>query len=250
MLVWQQVVSVTACLVVALAVGYQHHVRRGVLGQLAAVTPQYEQARQRTDQLNRLQAELKEAQAEADLITYLKHPWKRTQIVAELLKPLPDEITFTVLQIGSQHTTGNMPAGQPLLTEKRQDEAAKPAQSPAVEDLKRLREEMDPVQTVVTIEGLTTDIGVLHRYLGHLNGSSLFRKVDLETLDGEQASGDKDKEKGLHFVATLQVERPYGVPGGPSGPPAASVASLGRIPQPASLAPATTPRAPHEERPQ
>lgn len=220
LLVWRNAITAMTCIVVAVAAVWQQHVRSNLASQLQAATPQYELARRETSELNKLQAQLRDAQTEAELVAYLRHPWPRTQLLAELLRPLPDEITFTVLNIGLLQPAGAPRPGQILPTEKRPEDL--PSHLSASEDLKKLREERDRAQTVITLEGVTTDSDALHRYLGQLNDSALFTNAELESLDVEQ---NVDKPRRLRFVATLQVEPAYGIPGGPTGPPASAVAN-------------------------
>ena len=44
--------------------------------------------------------------AGAELYTYLRHPWPRTQLFSALLRPLPEEITFLQVQIFRQPAAG------------------------------------------------------------------------------------------------------------------------------------------------
>lgn len=218
-MVWRNAVTAGLCVAVALVAIVQSYLYRSLLGELAALESPYEQAHRQTEQLNQLQAELKTAQADAELFAYLEHPWPRTQIVAQLLEPLPEEIAFRSVRIGkpSNALEGRNTA---LLAERREEKRPEALREPpAVEDLRRLREEQDRTPTVVTLEGTTSDSNALHRYLGQLNGGGLFRQAELETLD------ETPDHKGLmQFRATVQVRPGYGLPGGPSGPPAADLA--------------------------
>ena len=56
---------------------------------LEHVTTQHDEAKNQNLQLTRLQSELKEVNCDAELFTYLRHPWPRTQILAAILTPLP-----------------------------------------------------------------------------------------------------------------------------------------------------------------
>jgi Tfp pilus assembly protein PilN len=172
------------------------------LAQLATVNPQYDLARRQTDQLNKLQAELNDAQADAELITYLRHPWPRTRLLEELLRPLPEEITLTSLQIDQQEPAVGSRPGRLVPLEDRQKEPA--AEQPAsVADLKQLRGERDQARTIITLEGITSDSSALHHYLSQLNDASLFSNAELESFQVEQI---EETGKVLRFVAKLEVE--------------------------------------------
>ncbi len=230
MLVWRHAISVVIGVAICASALYQQHAFRSVRAQLAAVSPKYDLARQQTDRLDQLQTELNAATAEADLVTYLRYPWPRTQLLAELLQPLPDDVTFTAVDISLRQPPAAPATSRSLATEKPQGEKIV-KELPSVEDLKSLRQQRDQARTIVTIEGLTTDTDALHRYLGRLNNGTLFSNAELESLDVEDAG---DKSKVLHFIATLQVEPAYGVPGGPVAPPTSVIVGLEPASPPAS----------------
>ena len=167
------------------------------------------QTRQTLDQL---QSQLQLARTRADLVTYLRHPWPRTRILAALLGPLPDNVSFEELTMevqapsGARHGSSRSPAAQ----EEQRSESA--ALAPAARDLQRLREEVDSQQTIVTITGVTSDSAALHEYLGALGRERLFSTAQL------QSSGiDRSDPTSIRFSVTLIVRPGYGQPGGPSG---------------------------------
>ena len=184
---------------------------------LASCQPGCAAAAQTRETLNQLQSELQLARAGADLVTYLRHPWPRTRILAALLGPLPDKIRFEELKI-----VGEAPPGAQLARlrssasqEEQQRELA--GMPPATRDLKRLREQLDSQQTIVTVTGVTSDSASLHEYLGALGREELFSKAQL------QSSGiDRSDPTSIRFGITLVVRPGYGQPGGPSGADAAA----------------------------
>jgi hypothetical protein len=97
----------------------------------------------------------------------------------------------------------------------------------------------------VTLEGTTTDSDALHRYIGQLNGASFFSNAELESLEVAQ-SGEKSS---VHFVARLLVEPAYGLPGGPTGPPASATASVQSTAVPVQAPQALASAKPQEARP-
>jgi len=198
---------------VGLASLAQHWHRRSVEAELAAIQPQHDLAVLQNEQLAAMQSQLLTARASAELFTYLRHPWPRTQILAEVLAPLPAEVTLNRLAITRQASTERRPTQRRSRAEQQAAESAEAALPAATRDLKRLRAEVDPAQTVVAISGETTDSAALHRYLGSLEKSDLFSKVELSDVETSEA----DPTRSLRFSTVLIVRPGHGQPGGPRG---------------------------------
>ena len=96
---WQIIVVISFLGLVALLAVSQNIRRRLVEKELDALTPAYELALSQTQQLSEVQAKLKQTESHAELITYLRHPWPRSQLLSALLSKLPEEITLQQLQI-------------------------------------------------------------------------------------------------------------------------------------------------------
>ncbi|HUT95190.1 MAG TPA: hypothetical protein VMY37_37400 [Thermoguttaceae bacterium] len=180
--------------------------------ELAAREPARAAAAETKDALGELQSQLQLAQASANLVTYLRHPWPRTRILAAILGPLPNEITFEKLYINRGESAGRKPAERRSRAGKEADQEPTD-RPPAVRDLEKLREELDSGQTIVTITGVTTESAVLHQYLGALGRDALFSKSQLQSIEA-----DTDDPARIRFSATLVVRPGYGQPDGPSGP--------------------------------
>jgi len=207
------VVLLFSALIAAAAFG-QHHRRSRLEADLAAIAPRRQAAAEQNRVLGELQSQWRVARADAELFTYLRHPWPRTRILGALLAPLPEEITFEQLEIRRQ-----TPAGRPYVerlsrSEQEEQEAQLASQPPAARDLKQLRDQFDARQTVVTINGRSSQSAALHRYLGELGGEELFSKVELASIESEQTGADET----LRFCATLVVRPGYGQADGPVNP--------------------------------
>jgi hypothetical protein len=212
------VVIVFAALLAAAVVSQQDR-KRQAEKQLAAIQPQYDLAIRQNRKLAEVWAELDTARNAAELFTYLRHPWPRTQILAALLAPLPEAITLETLQIAPEVSGGRRQGSGSRGQAADHQSAISNQQSldklpPAARDLKRLRDEFDNAKTVVTISGITSDSAALYRYLGGLGGTSLFTRANLNSLD----SAENEPAGALRFRATLVVRPGYGQPGGPTGP--------------------------------
>lgn len=218
---WRLGLLGAAVAVFALAAVGQLVRRQHVRAELDMIEPVHAALLAHGKQLAGLQTHLQTARATAELVTYLRHPWPRTRILDEILRPLPEELTLDRVTIdrGTPETRG----GQPRLSRaQEQAEAAKAAAlPPAIRDLKRLRDEADPTRTVVNIVGTTSDNAALHRYLAALEKNQLFSKVEL--VDVESSEG----HTGMRFSMMLVVRPGYGQPGGPAAPPSHEAARPG-----------------------
>jgi hypothetical protein len=183
---------------------YEHH--------LAEVRDQYGVALMQSQQLTKLEQDMKPWQAQAELWTYLRHPWPRSQILRQVLRTLPPQITLS--RIATERETVATDPGQPTAPPRTLEEirAEDAKRLPAERDLCRLRAEIDSTRTVVTLEGLTQDNISLHAYLGRLASQGLFARSELSSLE----SGDKNHPGVSQFRARLIVRPGYGQPG--SGP--------------------------------
>jgi hypothetical protein len=198
----------------------QYFLRGKAQRQLREFMPQYNLTVCQDNQLTELQARLQPIRATAELNTYLRHPWPRTQLLAALLKPLPREIVLHEVRIAREAAKSIETPGMARPDAKAEaDSNAK--LSPAARDLKWLRGNFDKATTLITITGFTTETALLHRYLGDLGKQDLFSAVDLLSigrLPGEMANR-------LRFSVTVSVRPAYGQPGGPGRPKENSVAS-------------------------
>jgi Tfp pilus assembly protein PilN len=189
----------------AAAALFQHREQRRLRAELARLEPAKAQGAAIQMEIDRMQADLRAAQAEAELLTYLRHPWPRTQILAALLAPLPDEITFEELQI-VRETASRRAVAPPA--ESR--EGAAPSGLPvATLDLNRLRDEVDGRETLVSISGTASDSQSLHRYLAELDKVDLFARTELVAIETSEIDPQR-----LRFSVTVTMRPGYGQSGG------------------------------------
>jgi Tfp pilus assembly protein PilN len=188
---------------------YQQRIRLLANQQLADLLPSYQRAQQETTRLAQLQQLLQKEDKLADLCIYLRHPWPRSQILAALVKPLPDEVQLRELSIQREP----LPAADlgPSRSE-RPGEAALAKTDPNEHDLQALREQWDKTRIVVKLSGVTDDALALHRYFGQLDRAQIFVKVDVGAI--EQIAGASDRS--IQFSARVFVRPGYGQPDGPT----------------------------------
>jgi len=210
---WRIVVVGAFAAVIAVAAFGQHQRRTRLESLDAEITPAHEAAVQGNQGLQDLKSQLELARADAELFTYLRHRWPSTRILDALLASLPDEITFEQVEIRQEAPAGRLSVGSLSREEREAEDERLAGLPPAARDLGQLREQFDVEKTVVTITGLTTDSGALHRYLGKLSRVELFRKAELDTIDSDQIGGAAK----LRFSVSLVVRPGYGQAGGPTG---------------------------------
>ena len=179
---------------------------------MARCQPAHQAAAQTRNTLDQLQSRLQRARDDADLVTYLRHPWPRTRILAALLGPLPDGVRFEELQIACEAPAGAELARLRSPAAQEDEEGQMAALAPAARDLKRLRQQCDRQQTVVTLTAVTDDSVALHDYVGALGRDDLFAKAHLQS-----SKIDRSDAASIRFSVTLVVRPGYGQPGGPCG---------------------------------
>lgn len=193
--------------------------RRLIEAHLQTVRQQYDQVVHTGKELTALQAELRAARAEAELLTYLRRPWPRTQLLAAIAEPLSEPITLNKLTV-RQEEAGGSPAPPPPRGQTAQDQAAAEAAQPAAErTLKQLRTMFDEAPLTVTLEGVSRDSTALHVYIGKLAESEWFSAVELRSID----RSDDAQAATFRFIARLVVRPSHGRPQTP--PPKAGLAA-------------------------
>jgi len=218
--------KLTVVLVVSAMVGatslFQHHLKCAAQRDVAAVAPLYQAAVAETERSSAIHQEVRIARSEAQLYTYLGHPWPKTQVLTALFRSLPKSITIHQLHLGR--------VTPPKPTQKRQTlnvtaESGEKQQDlshllPAEHDLHQLRHDIDPQQMVVELAGTTRDEAALHRYIGQLGRISLFKNVELLSIEKDsssEAKGNNDVALLMRFNARVMLRPCYGQPNGPSG---------------------------------
>lgn len=221
---WRVVVAAAVAVLLVAGVFSQRDRKKQAEEELAAILRQYDLAVRQNRRLAETWTELGSVRNTAELFTYLRHPWPRTQLLAAVLAPLPEGISIEELQITHEtRQDRTLPERRPRAENVIEGEQLK-ALPPAVRDLTRLREEFDKVRTVVLISGTTADTAALHRYLGELGGASLFSRAELDSL----TAAENQPAGTLQYRATLVVRPGYGQPGGPTGPDKGALAQTGQ----------------------
>jgi Tfp pilus assembly protein PilN len=206
--VWRLLAGGVFIAMIGVSAIYQHLLRREALADLARTGPLYDQAQALTQQQAELKRQLQLATTEAELFTYLRHPWPATQVLATALSPLPDSITLQQIRLFQDQPQLVATAASAPQPPKKPTEP-EPA---ALRDLRQLRQENDSRPRVLILSGITTDTAALQQYLLVLGTSELFVKTELGSLETDTT----DHSGAMHFTARLVVRPGYGQPGGPA----------------------------------
>lgn len=199
--------------IVTLAASLQFALYRSAKAELASVAAQHEDAIAKAAQLAALRAEVDQQRQFCDLYTYLKYPWPRTQMLAEIARNLPPQVTLRELTIVEETPEGGAPKGVIAVDLAKQQAAD---ERPAKLDLESLRRQRDHSRPEIQLSGTTTDSGALHLFVMTLNGTPLFESAKLHSM--ETVAGGKQAQS--NFFVRLTARAGYGQPGGPQSPPA------------------------------
>jgi Tfp pilus assembly protein PilN len=153
-----------------------------------------------------MQAKNAPADQEAELLTYLRHPWPRSQVLAALISTVPESVNLESLEMRFQ-----LP--ERTLAERvgAASDAFKPAQTGPGKDLKQLREQLDGGHWLVSLQGTAQDSADLHSYIAELEQQPLFSKVQLLSLEAQESP----TSTACKFSAQIVLRQGYGQPSGP-----------------------------------
>ncbi|HLA84915.1 MAG TPA: hypothetical protein VJL29_08980 [Thermoguttaceae bacterium] len=212
---WRVVVVAAFLLMLSAASLVQYYRLCRVRGRLEQFTAQYSAAQAQNAQLARLQSELTGATADADLRTYLRHPWPRTQLLAAILAPLPDSVTLKQLEIKVEGETRRRQSVQDARRESTDGQAM--PKLPAQQDLALFREQRDKAGVSAVLSGRASDLPALHRYVEEVGRNSLVELAELDSLESVTGAENDVPEGTMSFVVVVDFRSGYGQPNGPTG---------------------------------
>lgn len=209
---WRAVLFIGGMTVLATAWIYRVVDHRAAQHSFDSLTAAHEAAVNTQRKWEAAQQRLLRLNQEADLITYLKHPWATSQTLAAIISPMPESVRLTELKI-SRESIGGRAAQTPAKPNPNEKPNAAASQiPPAVQDLTRLREEYDQQQVVVLLSGETLDGDALHRYIRRLASSELFAAAELSSLQRETSANNKQLPRS-QFQARAVVRPSIGQAG-------------------------------------
>jgi hypothetical protein len=176
---------VIACFFAATSLWQRNH-HESVRARLDAVEDQYTGAAAKNALLAEVTARFHAQRATAELVTFLRHPWPRTQILAAVLEPLPESIVLSDWHVGHE-TVQRTDSPSIALPEAKNVPPDKPSRQAA--DLKRLLFESGGQEHFVFLSGRAGDAATLHEYLARLDTNPLFARIDLRSLEHLKPDG-------------------------------------------------------------
>lgn len=206
---WGMLVVMFGMTLGATAIG-QQLLRRSVQLQLDALEPRHLASQEQVRKLSDLHAKDQQEGELAALITYLDHPWPRTQLLAEIVRPLPPTVRLTELSLVQNEQVapvGEADAGAPAGTPE--EEAAKKL-PPAVHDLTELRKLHDRRETIIEITGQVQDVAPLHGYVAALGRSPLVARARLKSIESAAA---EEGQRTTRFTGAVLIRPCHGLPG-------------------------------------
>lgn len=208
--IWWGIVVLIFSVAIGSTAGAQYLLRRSIQRQIDDLAPQFKQAQEQVQRLAKTQTENRTAGEWAGLVTYLEQPWPRTQLVAEVVRPLPEAIQLTDMVITEEEVA--RPATEEAGPRRRTRQTDDPQQgklSPAQSDLATLRRTHDFKRPVIEISGAVVDEVLLHEYVAELGRSPLVKEAQIKSFERMPSSA---VNKPTQFTVRLVFRHSYGQP--------------------------------------
>jgi len=179
---------------------YQLAKLHAVNQQVAALDEPHARVMQLMQEVERRRAEVAVKRHHAKLLTFLDHPYPKSQVISAIASPLPSEITITRLQVTVEQTVG---ANNKPPSEKGKKA---PKGHPMELDLKQLVDEAKSRRYTVEVEGTTDDTSCLYTFLASLHQAEIIESAKIESIDPHQKS---DGSEFSNFTAHVKIKRGY-----------------------------------------
>ena len=204
---WRSTVLAAFVMILGSSGFAQYRMYQSALHDLSAVEPAHAAAQLATRELSELQSRLVQAEQRAELLTYLRHPWSRSQVLSAVAKPLPATLTLSTLTLCYERDQQMLRQTSPV----SESQAVADTSPATVRDLKRLRGELDSAQLVVVLTGQAAETAALHQYLAALAADPLFAEVELRSIEASTGGAAGNSQ----FAARIVVRPGYGQSRGP-----------------------------------
>lgn len=218
--IWWGIVGLIFSVAIGSTAGAQFLLRRSIQRQMDDLAPQFADAQSQVQKLAQLHAQHRRAGELAGLVTYLEQPWPRTQLLSEVVGPLPKEIRLTEMVITEEEIVrSRIEEGAGPRRRRNPAESESQAKvSPAVADLDSLRKSHDHKRPIIEVTGTVADVAILHHYVSDLGRSPLVSRAQIKSLE---SAATVVQEKPTQFTLRLQFKPSHGQPSGEETPPAA-----------------------------
>lgn len=235
--VWRVVILAVVAAVISSTAGLQIRRRAQMREHVGLARANLQAVRGQSAELPELERRMQQDEIESQLHTYLRHPWPKTQVLAALVRPLPEAISLTSIRIGRENVSTSVAAPvERVAAPGAPGEKAAQETPSAKEDLELLRKQYDGPRTVIHIAGNSQDAVALHRYLAELGRCDLLVAPELlsvqssteSSAEGTPATKDQAAENMRSFSARVYLRASFGQPNGPTAQevrPAATAAA-------------------------
>jgi len=215
--VWHSILASLLAACCAAATAFQLWQAHEIRQEIADIQTAYDDTAAIATRLEQARARLEVERVEARLITYLAHPWPKSQVLDAVIRPLNEAITLDEIRVfreplvagGAQPRKGPAPVAAAL--------APTPAaRGTAVDrDLAQLQADFDTTRLVVHLSGVTHEGIDLYQYIAALAQNPLVEKAEVTSLESNNkhdAPGIKSLNK---FQARVSIRPGHGQPNGP-----------------------------------
>ncbi len=179
----------------ALVTIYQLSSLRRVQVQLADLEDAHAQVAQLMAEVDLKREEVHRLRHYARLLTFLEHPYPKSQIVASLANLIPPEMVITQMHLS--HPAARTGAFQPLAE-------ADTSKMPAMEqDLQKLVHETRTRRCTVELEGTTEDTSALYEFLARLHQLEIVESAKIESVDPRTGTAGTEIS---NFTAHIKIK--------------------------------------------
>lgn len=208
---WALIVCMFGGIVLATASLQWLNVQR-VKRELANLDLQCNTFRQLDLQLLELETKVTSLSHSADLYTFLKHPWPRTQILTAVVAPLPKDVQLSNIRIAETLVAKKTVAA--AAPEAAADAVKAAPLAPASADLQQLHDAHEAQRIVVHVEGSVKEAETLHSYLEALGNQPLIAEARLSSMETRKL----ETHSLVVFEIQISIKGAHGLSEGPNGP--------------------------------
>jgi len=180
-----------------------------IKSEVAKLETQVATARQLDLRLLEIETKVSALSHSANLYTFLRHPWPRTQILHAVVHPLPADIELSSVRIAE-----SLVAKPTMAAPEASDDAKAPAPHPAVADLLQLHDAHESLRVIVIVEGTAKEVETLHAYLEALGRHPLIVEARLNSLETRKL----ETSTQIVFQLQLNTKPGHGLSDGPIAP--------------------------------
>lgn len=203
---WRKVFVMVVLAVMPSAVLVQHRTKQQVQARLDLAREALQLQAAQSSRIAQLEGLQRHVSSQAELLTFLRHPWPRTRLLRALLDPLPESLRLDKVNIEAGTTAATISSGAEQVVSPEMAPTNSSAAEGEAQDLEQLRTDVESRRWHLVISGTTTDAAALHAYLDDVAGSGLLEDA---RLDGVDAQSDREGHE-MRFSARFLIRSALG----------------------------------------